>query len=289
MGATSGTGIGASYVPVRRWCRWDAGADPRPVASGLAPGGLFRCNREAVRCAETLVGKGVGDGRGDLSSAAGRHKCDGRAVKSASGHPGRRGSMRPRPRSQARRRRSRRRPRHTHGRGSPRPRCRRPSDRGALVCRGQERAILAVVGDGDPFAGQRVQAHRPGRWTNIQRALIDRFAASGVAEIGLGVVELDELAAVGQGLGGAPNPRGRFRAPGHEFWTICRRGVKTPFMLALLLGEHSPPLFTVAHGSDHCAQAVPPPLRLGTGGPGSVWSLCALHSCCQTVTLPPFP
>jgi hypothetical protein len=80
LGATSGTGMCASYVPVRRWCCWEAGADPRPVPSGLAPGGLFRGNREAVRCAETLVGKGVGDGWGDRSSAAGGHECDGRAA-----------------------------------------------------------------------------------------------------------------------------------------------------------------------------------------------------------------
>jgi hypothetical protein len=207
----------------------------------------------------------------------------------SSGHPGRRGSMLPRPRRQVRRSRSRRRQRHTCGWGFPRPWCRRPSDRGALVCRGQERAILAVVGDGDPFAGQRVQAHRRGRWTNIQRALIERFAASGAAEMGLGVVEVDELAAVGQGLGGESNLRARFRggsvmSSGRSAGVVSRH----PSCWLFCYVSTRRHFFAVAYGSDHCARAVPPPPRLDTGGPGSVWSLCARHSCCQTVTLPPF-
>jgi hypothetical protein len=50
----------------------------------------------------------------------------------------------------------------------------------------------------------------------IQRALVDHLAGLGAAEIGLGVIEVDELAAVGQGRGGASDPRRGFGVLGHE-------------------------------------------------------------------------
>jgi hypothetical protein len=45
----------------------------------------------------------------------------------------------------------------------------------------------------------------------MQRAFIDCVAALGTTEIGLGVVEVDELAAIGQCCGGTSNPLRRFR------------------------------------------------------------------------------
>ena len=86
----------------------------------------------------------------------------------------------------------------------------------ALVRRWQERAVLAVAGNGDPVAGQCVQTHRPGRSANTQRTLVGHVAALGPTSIGLGVVEVDELAAVGQRGAGASNPREGSGVLGHE-------------------------------------------------------------------------
>src|SRR5664280_1180389 len=99
---------------------------------------------------------------------------------------------------------------------------------GALVGRGQKRAVLAMVSDGDPVPGQRILTHHPRRRAIMQRAFVNYRAALRATQIGLGVVEIDELATVGQGRGRAANPRGSRGALSHEFFTVrmlssCRR------------------------------------------------------------------
>src|SRR5690606_35511525 len=80
----------------------------------------------------------------------------------------------------------------------------------------QEGAVHAVRGHGDPLAGQRVAPHLrsgdgqrgPVRLGNggeagRQRARVVEAAGRGSGEVRLGVVEVDQLPAVGEGGGGA--------------------------------------------------------------------------------------
>ena len=77
----------------------------------------------------------------------------------------------------------------------------------ALVRWRHEGAVLPVAGDRDPVAGQGIQTDRPGCDARSQRTLVDHVAALRATSIRLRVVEVDQLAAVGQGGGGASNPR----------------------------------------------------------------------------------
>ncbi len=69
---------------------------------------------------------------------------------------------------------------------------------------GHHHAVLPVRGDGDPVAGEHVEAHRRGVRAGVENAGVDGSIGS---ERGAGVVVVDEVAAVGEG-GGASDDAG---------------------------------------------------------------------------------
>ena len=72
---------------------------------------------------------------------------------------------------------------------------RRLRRQGVEVRRRQEGAVLPRRGDRHPVAGEHVLAHGRGRGPGVERALID---GAHLAERRAGVVEVDQLAAVGE-------------------------------------------------------------------------------------------
>ena len=64
---------------------------------------------------------------------------------------------------------------------------------------GRKVRFSRCAGDGDPVAGERVQPHLPGRGPLAQRAVVDGVAGLRAGEPRLGVVEVDDLPAVGEG------------------------------------------------------------------------------------------